>query len=199
MVDMSMNQHYGPPAQHQNGYQYSPEYPSYTPTPQGGTTETYGPPAYQQHQPAPTPFLPAAIQPAPVVSSSQRRRKWLRATQGAVTRPVLRAAPPGQDWILVPAQPSGNETPQTKCLEYNSTAGASEAQPLQPGPEQLSVPQPQPPVLPPLIPKPRDTEPEIGIDTSMENDRTPRLQIDGSDKLYVEETLARMEQAAKES
>ena len=33
----------------------------------------------------------------------------------------------------------------------------------------------------------------------MENDRTPRLQIDGSDKLYVEETLARMEQAAKDS
>ena len=33
----------------------------------------------------------------------------------------------------------------------------------------------------------------------MENGRTPRLQIDGSDKLYVEETLARMEQVAKES
>ena len=33
----------------------------------------------------------------------------------------------------------------------------------------------------------------------MEDGRTPKLQIDGSDKLYVEETLARMEQAAKES
>ena len=33
----------------------------------------------------------------------------------------------------------------------------------------------------------------------MENDRTPRLQINGPNKLYVEETLARMEQAAKES
>ena len=137
----------------QNGYQYSHEYPEYA----QGPNQTYGPPAYQQRQPALTPFLPAVIQPVPVVSSSQRWRKWLRATQGAVTRPVLRGAPPGQHWILVPAQPSSNKTPQTRCLEYNSTAGASEAQPSQSGPESLSMPQPQPPVLPQLIPKPHRT------------------------------------------
>ena len=33
----------------------------------------------------------------------------------------------------------------------------------------------------------------------MEDGRTSKLQVDGSDKLYMEETLARMEQAAKAS
>ena len=57
----------------------------------------------------------------------------------------------------------------------------------------------QQPVLPPLIPKPQATELVLGKDTSMEDGRTPKLQVDGSDKLYAEETLARMEQAAKAS
>ena len=121
------------------------------------------------------------------------------ATQDVVIHQVLRAAPPGQHWILVPTQPSGNEIPQTRHLEYNSTGGALEAQPPQPRPEPLSVLQLQQPVLPPLIPKPQATEPVLGKDTSMEDRRTPKLQVEGSDKLYVEETLARMEQAAKES
>ena len=57
----------------QNGYEYNSEYLSYTPTPQGGATRTCAPPAYQQPQPAPNPFLPAAIQPAPVASFSQKQ------------------------------------------------------------------------------------------------------------------------------
>ena len=87
----------------------------------------YGLPAYQQPQQALNPFLPATVQPAPVASSFQKhnnRRKWQGAAQDAVICPVLRAALPGQQWILGPAQPSGNEV----C-----TAGASEAQPPQPG------------------------------------------------------------------
>ena len=65
-----------------NGYEYEHEYPEYAQ--QGGPPRTHGPPAYQQRQPALTPFLSAAIQPAPVVSSSQKRnnrRKRQRATQ----------------------------------------------------------------------------------------------------------------------
>ena len=96
------------------------------------------------------------------------------ATQGVVIHQVLRAAPPEQQWILVPTHLSGNEIPPTKYLESNSTGGAPEAQPPLPRPEPLSVLQLQQPVLPPL-------------------------QVDGSDKLYLEETLARMEQVAKAS
>ena len=186
--------------QNQNGYVYKEhEYPEYAP--QGGPTRTNGPPVQQQPQPVSNPFLPVTAQPTPAVSKAQKRnnrKKQRSAAQGAVIRPLLRAAP-SRRWILVPAQPSGNELPQKRCLEYNSIAGASEAQHPQPGPEPLSVPQPQQPVLPLLIPKPQDTEPGLGKDMGMEDRRTPKLQINGSNKLYVEETLARMEQAAKES
>ena len=42
-------------------------------------------------------------------------------------------------------------------------------------------------------------EPEIKTDNSTDDDETPKLQTNESDKLYVRETLTRMEQAAKES
>ena len=130
------------------------DYPTYKPN--GGPTRAYNPSFQTPPKVQPNPVGPASGQSNPVISNSKKRnnrKKRQSAAQGAVIRPVLIAAPPGQQWILVPAQPSGNEILQTRCLEYNSTAGASEAQPPQPGPEPLSMPQPQQPVLPPLIPK----------------------------------------------
>ena len=105
-------------------------------------------------------------------------------------------APPGKRWVIVPEQPSSNKTPQMRCLEDNSTADTSEAQTPRPGPEPLPVP---PPVLPLPIPKSRDAEPENRTDTSTDDDKTPKLQTNESDKLCVKEILTRMEQAAKES
>ena len=188
------------------------DYPAYEPN--GGPTRAYNPSFQTPPQVPPNPFGLAPEQSNPVISNFKKRNNRKKqqqqallavpqpmqgATQGVVIHQVLRAAPPGQHWILVPTQPSGNEIPQTRHLEYNSTGGALEAQPPQPRPEPLSVLQLQQPVLPPLIPKPQATELVLGKDTSMEDGRTPKLQVDGSDKLYAEETLARMEQAAKAS
>ena len=152
-------------------------YPEHQPI--GGSTRAYNPPHQMTAKIQPNPVWPTPGQPNPVISCSQmrnNRRKRQRATQGAVTYPVQRAAPPGQRWILVPEQPSSNETPQTRCLEDNSTPGTSEAPPPQPGPE-----------------------PEIKTDNSTDDDETPKLQTNESDKLYVRETVTRMEQAARES
>ena len=101
------------------------------------------------------------------------------AAQGVAIHQVLGAAPPGQQWILVPTQPSGNEIPRTRYLEYKNTGGAPEARPPQPRLEPLPVLQLQQPVLPPLIPKTQATEPVLGKDTSMEDGRTSKLQEDG--------------------
>ena len=126
-------------AGYQQGYavheEQTKDYPAYEPN--GGPTRAYNPPFQMLPKVQPNPIWPAPGQSEPVISNSQKRnnrKKRQRAAQGTVIRPVLRAAQPGQQWILVPAQPSGNEVSQTRCLEYNSTAGASEAQHLQPGP-----------------------------------------------------------------
>ena len=147
------------------------------------------------------------------------------AAQSAVNHQVLGAAPPpapapgpgpqppsqpGQQWILVPNQPSGNamyqqqyagqnqyKAPQTGYLEYENHGGAPGALPPQPSQDPLPVLQLQQPVLPPLIPKPQATEPVLGKDTNMEEERISKLQVDGSDGFNVADTWARIEEIAK--
>ena len=103
---------------YQNRYVYEEhEYPEYAP--QGGPTRNYGPPAHQQPQPASNLFLPGTVQPAPVVSSSQKRnsrkkrRGALMSTTPVPTTQVLpklpadpspstqQLAPPGKKWVLM--------------------------------------------------------------------------------------------------
>ena len=121
-------------------------------------------------------------------------------TPGPSSQPL---APPGQQWILVPTQYSGNEVHQQyvgqRYLECKNTGGAPKAQPPQTRPEPLPVLQLQQPVLPSLIPEPQATEPVLGKGRSMEDKRTSKLQVDGSNRLHVIDTLARIEETAKTS
>ena len=147
-------------------------YPAYEPN--RGPTRAHAPSFQMPPQVPPNPFVPAPGQYNPVISNSKKRNNrkkrqeqallalpWVpqpmqSAAQGVVIHQVLRSAPPGQQWILVPTQPSGIEIPLMRYLEHNNTGGAPEAQPPQPRPEPLPVLQLQQPVLPPLTPKPQD-------------------------------------------
>ena len=102
---------------YQQGYVVQEEqmtdYPEHQPI--GGSTRAYNPPHQMTAKIQPNPVWPTPGQPNPVISCSQmrnNRRKRQRATQGAVTYPVQRAAPPGQRWILVPANPAVTRHPR---------------------------------------------------------------------------------------